>query len=82
MQIKKRDGSLEEFDREKIFRGAVAAGLAEEDATPLALAVEAWAGGVAEGTVASTLEVRNKVLELLREKDSEAAARFEEYKKE
>jgi len=72
VQVKKRDGSLEEFDREKIFRGVVAAGLAEEDATPLALAVEAWVGGAAGGNVVSTLEVRDKVLGLLRERDSEA----------
>ena len=82
MQVKKRDGSLEEFDREKVFRSAVAAGLSEEDATPLALEVEAWVGGVVEGTVVSTPEMRNKVLGLLRERDPEAAARFEGYRKE
>lgn len=82
MQVEKKDGSLEEFDRQKISRGVVAAGLDEEGAESLASGVEVWAGEAAGGDVISSLEVRDKVLELLREQDPEAAARFEEYKKE
>ena len=82
MQVKKRDGRLEDFDREKIIQSVMAAGLMEEEAESLASEVEVWVGEVAEEGVVSTLKIRDKVLELLRGRDPESATRFEEYKKE
>lgn len=81
LQVRKRDGSLEEFDRGKIYRGVVAAGLSEERAESLSSEVEAWAEAAAEDEVISSLEIGGKVLELLREWDPGVATRFEEYRK-
>ena len=82
MQVRKRDGRLEEFDRGKIYSGVVAAGLSEDGAESLASEVETWASTAAEEGVVSVFKVRDKVLELLRARDPEAAINFEEYKKE
>lgn len=82
MQVKKKDGRLEDFDREKVARGVVAAGASPETANMIATEVENWAGGAAtEGAIATT-EIRGKVLELLRLKDPAAATSFEQYRKE
>jgi len=81
LQVEKKDGSLEEFDRGKIARGVQAAGLSAEDAESLAAEVETWAGIVNEGGVISVARIREKVLELLDEQDPEVAQRFREYKK-
>ena len=82
MQVKKKDGSLEDFDRGKISRGVVTAGASPETAEAVVTEVESWAGSTTtEGGIATT-EIRNKVLELLRLQDPAAATRFEEYRKE
>lgn len=82
LQVEKRDGQLEDFDREKITRSVTAAGLAEEEVESLASEVEVWANEAAKDDVVSSSELKGKVLELLRGRDPGAATRFEEYKKE
>ncbi len=81
MQVKKKDGRLENFDRGKISRGIVAAGASQETAEAIATEVENWTGGAATDETITTAEVRGKVLELLRAQDPAAATSFEQYRK-
>ncbi|MBM4401830.1 MAG: hypothetical protein FJ044_01135 [Candidatus Cloacimonetes bacterium] len=80
MKIEKRDGRVEDFDRSKIVAGVSAAG-EEEKAEEIAAQVEEWAKDAAVGDTIGWSAIREKVLELLRVSNPEAAARFEEYKK-
>lgn len=81
LQVEKRDGRLEEFDRTKIVRAVTAAGLSASDAEALASEVETWATEVAEEGVISSLKIRNRVADLLQERETEAADRYQEYRK-
>ncbi len=81
MQVKKKDGRLENFDRGKISRGIVAAGASQEIAEAIATEVENWAAGAATDETIAAVEMRNKVLELLRAQDPTAATSFEQYQK-
>lgn len=80
MKFEKKDGSLEGFDRSKIASGISAAG-AEEAAEQIAAQVEEWAKEAASDDTVTWSAVREKVLELLRASNPEAATNFEEYKK-
>ncbi len=81
MQVKKKDGRLEDFDRGKISRGIVASGASQETADAIATEVENWAAGAATDETIAAAEIRNKVLELLRAQDPAAATNFEQYQK-
>lgn len=81
MQVEKKDGRLEDFERGKISRGIVAARASQETADAIAAEVENWAAGVATDEVISTAEIREKVLELLRTQDPAAVTNFEQYQK-
>jgi len=76
----KKDGSLEDFDRNKIVAGIVNAGGTGEDAEKAAAAVEA--GLPADASVpVKYQDVRAKVLEVLGTVNPAAAAGFEAYQK-
>lgn len=81
MQVEKKDGRLEDFNRGKISRGIVAAGASPETAEAITTEIENWAAGAATDDVISTREIRGKVLELLRAQDPAAATSFEQYQK-
>lgn len=81
MQVKKKDGQLEDLDRGKISRGIVAAGASQETSDAIAIEVESWADGVATDEIVSGIQIRDKVLELLRVQNPTAATSFEQYRK-
>lgn len=81
MQVQKRDGGLEEFDRSKVSGGVVKSGGTLDQAETIATQVETWAQGVAVDGVIKAGEIRMKVLELLQAVNPEAAATFEAYRK-
>ncbi len=80
MQVKKRDGQTEEFSRNKIYRSVAAAGLSPNDANMVTNQVQAWAESSEQETVA-TQEIRNKVIQLLEERDPTVAESYRNYKK-
>lgn len=79
VQVKKRDGSLEDFNRQKVYQSVVAAGLSETEANNIADQVETWV--MEKEEVVSTGEVRNKVIGFLEAKNPEAAESYRSYKK-
>jgi len=80
-QVQKKDGSLENFDRNKIVNGVVKAGGSAEEAEKVAAAIEAWLPTVAGAGVVTSTQIRAKVLEVLRTVNPTVATNFENYQK-
>jgi len=80
-QVQKKDGSLEDFDRTKIANGVLKSGGSQEDGEKVAVAIDAWLPVVAGKGAVRTLDLRAKVLEVLRTVNPTAAVNFESYKK-
>lgn len=81
IKVQKKDGRLEDFDRNKISGGIVKSGATPEQAENIAAQVESWAQTAAANGVISSVAVREKVLELLRSVNPEVAVSFEAYHK-
>jgi transcriptional regulator NrdR family protein len=75
MKVVKRDGSTEEFKLEKIARVVKAAGLDEQDSENLAQRVSR----VVEGQEVSSLEIRDHVLDELKNTNEYAANMYRWY---
>jgi len=81
IKIRKKDGRLEDFDRNKITGGIIGSGATPEQAENIARQVEAWIQGTATDGVVDSNSVKGKVLELLRPANPEAVEKFQAYKK-
>lgn len=80
IQVVKRDGSLESFDPDKIIRVVAASGLDPEPAAILASNVTDWIKSLHQDKI-SSLQIRDKVIELLQNTDQNAANLFSWYQK-
>ena len=80
-KIQKKDGALEDYDRNKIVGGIVKAGGTQEEAEKVADSLEAWFPQIAKENIVSSLDLRVKGLEILKTVNSDVAALFESYKK-
>ncbi len=78
VQVKKRDGRLEDFDRQKVYRSVVAAGLAEEKANNIANQIQLWVQQ--SESIVSTGEIRKRVIGLLEAENLEVAENYKTYK--
>lgn len=81
LQVQKKDGTLEPFDRNKIKNGLIKSGASEAEAESIASQVEVWSQTVAVNNVVKTADIKTKVLGLLRSANPTAAAAFEAYRK-
>ncbi len=81
IQVQKRDGRLEDWDRGKVLNGVVKSGLSSEEAGGVGALIEGWAVRNAQNDVVKSEDVRNKVLEILRAVYPGAASNFEAYKR-
>lgn len=81
LQVEKKDGSLEPFDRAKTKASMVNAGASDSQAESLTTQIEGWAKQTAKEGVVKSSQIREKVLEVLRPVNPEAADAFEKYKK-
>lgn len=82
IEVKKKDGRLEDFDRNKLSDSVVKSGVPSAEAEKIAVQVESWAQDEAIDGVVSSNDIRIKVLDLLRSVNTEAATSFEAYNKE
>lgn len=78
--IIKRDGSTENFDKNKIAKVVKAAGLNDSQAAILSENIYAWGEQSGKEKITS-LEIRDKVLEQLKIIDGNAAGLYEWYEK-
>jgi len=80
MKVIKRDGSIEDFNQNKIARVVKAAGLNDNRAQKLAKKVAEWLEAKKQAQVTS-LQIRDKVIEELQKVDKYAANLFVSYQK-
>lgn len=80
IQVKKRDGSLENFDQAKIARVAVATGIDTGQGQQLAANVASWIESLGQPTVTSQ-QIRDKVVEELQKVNPNAARLYTWYEK-
>ncbi len=78
-KVRKKDGSLEEFSRDKVYDSLLAAGLTPVDAEDLVKQIQAWVES-SDSTI-STLEIRERSIDLMENKDVAAAQRYKTYQK-
>jgi len=80
MQVKKRDGSLQGFDREKLKGSVVAAGVADNEAESLTAGVEVWMEGAAVDGAVESQAIWEKVYGELQGLNSEAAEAYRKFR--
>ena len=80
-KVQKKDGTLEDFDKQKIVNGVMKAGASQEDGQKIADAIEAWLPEAAKDNVVNSMDIRTKGLEVLKSVNPKVAAQFESYKK-
>lgn len=81
-KVQKKDGTLEDFDRNHIITGIMKAGGTTEEAEKVAAALEEWAPSAAVSGVIQSSAIRVKGLEVLQTVNPVVAATFEAYKKQ
>lgn len=80
IEVIKKDGSIEDFEKSKIERVTAAAGLSNKQAKKLAGDIEKWAATSGENQI-PTLQIRNRVLSELGKLNQFAANAFVWYEK-
>ena len=80
VKVLKRDGSIEEFNHEKIARVVQAAGLETSQAKLLADKIADFVSGNGQGPIPSS-QIKDKVVEELTKVDKHAAGLFTWYEK-
>lgn len=80
-KVEKKDGTQENFDRNKIVAGIVAAGGTMENAEKVATEIESWLPEMAVNNVVRSNDIRIKGLEIFRMVNPTAAETFETYQK-
>jgi transcriptional regulator NrdR family protein len=81
LKVQKKDGTTEDFNREKIKAGIVKSGGTAEQAEMIASQIETWASTVAVDGVIKVSDIRIKLLELLGVANPAVKTAFENYKK-
>lgn len=80
IQVRKRDGTLENFEMEKLEKSIRAADAGSETAHSIASEIEKWLPKVATNNIVQSSTLRGKILQLLRPQNPKAALSFEQYK--
>lgn len=79
LQVQKKDGRIEDFDKSKIAGVLGRVGVGPDEAQKVADQVEAWAQTLGGGPI-KTADIRNKVLELISPEAATAYREFEQTK--
>ncbi|KUK84123.1 MAG: hypothetical protein XD98_0168 [Microgenomates bacterium 39_6] len=81
VKVQKKDGRIEEFDKEKLKKSVFAAGATDSQSQLVTQEVEEWLYNVALEEIIDTQTIKSKVAESLAEKNPKAAKSYQEYKK-
>mgnify|MGYP001056635633 CR=1 FL=1 len=81
IQVEKKDGRHEPFNREKVRSGILKSSGTTDQAESITVQVENWLSGAATDGLVKVGDIRAKVLELLETSNPEAAVKFREYRK-
>lgn len=80
-KVLKKDGSIQDFDWNKVITGMLNSGASQEEAERVASGVEMWLSTAVDDGIVKSNDLHLKVLETLRSINTEAAQRFEDFKK-
>ena len=78
-KVQKKDGTLEEFDKNKILDGVVRAGASLQDAQKILEGIEAWLPKAAVDGVIRSVDIRTKGLEILDTVNPKIAKSFKSF---
>ncbi len=82
LKVKKKDGSKEDFKREKLVTSLKKAGMeSKENIEKVVTTVTNFVKEKAEKGAVETSRIRGKVLEQMRQLNSQAASKFENFSK-
>jgi transcriptional regulator NrdR family protein len=79
IKVIKKGGSEQDFDKAKIVNGVIKSGATAEVGEAVAAEVEMWLPEKVIEDKISYMDLKTKVVEVLRSKDSNAADAFEAY---
>jgi len=80
-KVRKNDGVEEDFDKNKILSGCMKSGATVVEAEKVATGIETWLPQVATNGAVSSMDIKLKVIELLKGVNPAVAVSFESYKK-
>lgn len=80
IQVQKQDGSVEDFNWEKISEGVIKAGGTLQQGEKVAAEVMAWLQTVAQGGFINSQAIYLKCLEILKTIDPLLSEKFQTYK--
>jgi transcriptional regulator NrdR family protein len=81
IKVKKRDGNVEEWSYDKILNSIGKSMIPLKKAETVASSVEKWVKETGGKNVVSSTEIRDKIIEILKEVDPVAADNYQVYKK-
>jgi len=81
LQVRKRGGGLEPWNIDKTINSVAVAGVSMKEAEAVGKLVEAWAEKNAQDGILTSIQVRDKVSEILIVIDQMAADAYKAYKK-
>ena len=81
LKVQKRDGNIENWDREKLLTSVANIGLSSEEAQSITCLVEIWCQRSANDFLIDSLKIREKVIELLCAVHPQAAREFGYFRK-
>lgn len=81
IQITKRDGVNEDWNKDKLLNSITHAGVSPQEVESVANLTEAWVEKNSQSGPIKSTDIRAKVIDILRAVDPKAAGAFETYKK-
>jgi len=81
LQVTKREGGTEPWSKEKLINSVAKAGLSVEVTEHLEYLIEVWANRNAKNGQVTSVEIRDKVIELLNAIDPMVSDAYSSYKK-
>jgi len=81
VKVQKKDGRIEDFDREKLRKSVFSAGATDSQSQLVTKEIEKWLYGVASGEIINTRTIRNRVIDFLEEKNPKIAKAYQAYQK-
>ena len=81
IRVRKKDGSVEDWNYEKAVSSMVNAGIPLNIAENVLIFLEAWARVHNENGIVNTSDIHLRVVELLKNIDESASSRYDSFKK-
>ncbi len=81
-KVQKKDGRLQDFDRDKLFNSILRSGGSREEAEKVTTTVESWLPGAVVSGVITSSAIREKVIETLRMLNPTVCGDYEAFKKQ